>query len=527
MLPHQIQQTAYDAVAASLPFRLDASKVTVTPGLSYVKSPVRAHDYAAGVMAAFGSVVEHLGALRGLPEQTLRLDRRRCGLLLNSLQLHFQNGYSTIMDTWGVNPDNGTYRSRDGRYVTMIGIHPHLRDRLLTYLDCANSAGAIQAAVERKMGQELEDDAVRLGLPLALVRTRDEWLAHPLGAATEARPLIDFERSGTETRRRLGPARHRPLEGVRVVELTHMVAGPAGARLLAEQGADVIKVQPPMGDWVLPIWLEGSWGKKNILLDIKSRHGKWRFLELLATADVLIDGQRPGVLASLGLDDAGLRELNPNLVHGSLSCFPLGTEWAHRPGFEQIAQAVSGTIHAHSAGMAEPTVVPALLNDYLTGDLLAIGVVAALAEREVRGGYSHVAASLTRCSTLASRLVDPLEPEIFEPVRMLDLVHQAIDQPTPVGIFTRIAPAVEFSRTPSMTHRHPTLMNSMPDSTGWDEVDAAPPVIPHYPSKLAKEPGGIRGLVECYGIEDRSDGGGLMSLASRSLLDYVLAHRQD
>ncbi|NBV45678.1 MAG: CoA transferase [Planctomycetia bacterium] len=526
LLDHALQRKAYEAVAASLPFALDATKVRVTPGISYVKSPVKAHDYAVGVMAAFGSVVEHLGRIRGLPAQTMHLDRRRCGLLLNGLQLHFQNGYSTIMDTWGVNPDNGTYRAKDGRHVTMIGIHPHLRDRLLVYLDCTNTAQAMQAAVEKKTAQELEDDAVRLNLPLGIVRTPAEWLAHPVGAAVATRPLIDFQGTGSEKQRLLGPAKHRPLEGVRVVELTHMVAGPNCARQLAEQGADVIKVQPPMGDWVLPIWMDASWGKKNILLDIKGRRGKARFHELLATADVLVDGQRPGSLAKLGFDDAGLRAINPNLVHASLSCFPIGTPWGERPGFEQIAQAVSGTMHVHSEGMAAPTVVPALINDYLTGYLTAIGVVAALAEREQRGGFYHVAASLARCSTLSPSLAEKLDAELYEPVRMKDLVEHAIDQPSPAGIFTRIAAPVEFSHTPSMVHRHPTLMNSMPDTTGWDDVPTAAPQVPHYPSQLARE-GGIYGLVECFGIEDRSDGGGIMSLASKSLFEYVMAHRHD
>jgi hypothetical protein len=305
-----------------------------------------------------------------------------------------------------------------------------------------------------------------------------------------------------------------------------MVAGPNCGRLLAEQGADVIKVQPPIGDWVLPIWMDGSWGKKNILLDIGSRRGKARFHDLLASADVLIDGQRPGVLDRQGLDDAGLKAVNPNLVRASLSCFPLGTAWGERPGFEQIAQAVSGTMHVHSAGMTAPTVVPALLNDYLTGYLVAIGVVAALAEREQTGGSFHVASSLARCSSLAPSLAEPLDAEPYEPVRMQDLVKYGIDQPTPAGIFTRIAPAVEFSHTPSHVHQHPTLMNSMPDTTGWDEVPTVPPEVPHYQSRLARE-GKIYGLVECFGIEDRSDGGGIMSLCSKSLIDYVLAHRND
>jgi hypothetical protein len=401
----------------------------------------------------------------------------------------------SLLDTWGVNPDNGTYRAADGRHVTMIGIHPHLRDRLLGYFDCCNSASAIQKAVERMTAQEIEDDAVRLDLPLGLVRTPLEWAAHPQGAATLRRPIIDFEQTKTEKLRALGPARSRPLEGVRVVELTHMVAGPASGRLLAEQGADVIKIQSPMGDWVLPIWLDGSWGKKNILLDVKSRHGKARLTELLSTADVLIDGQRPGALAAIGLDDAALRGLNPNLIHASLSCFARGTPWAARRGFEQVAQAVSGTMHVHSQGMAAPTVVPALINDYLTGYLLVAGIVAALAEREENGGFHHVAASLSRTSSLAPTLIEDIHADTYLPVTLQDLVDHAIDQESPSGVFTRIAPAVAFSHTPSFVTRSPTLMGADPDTTGWDDVPATASA-PHYPSKLARE-GVIRNLISC------------------------------
>ena len=157
---------------------------------------------------------------------------------------------------------------------------------------------------------------------------------------------------------------------------------------------------------------------------------------------------------------------------------------------------------------------------------MAIGVVAALAEREQKGGYYHVASSLSRCSSLAPSFVEPLDAEPYEPVRMQDLVEFAIDQPSPAGVFTRIAPAVEFSHTPSHTHRHPTLMNSMPDTTGWEDVPSTPPQVPHHASQLARD-GAIYGLVQCFGIEDRSDGGGIMSLCSKSLIDEVLAHRND
>lgn len=398
MITQPFQQAVYKSVTAALPFAVDPARVTVEDDVAYSPSPIKIHDFAVGVMAAFGSVVEHIGTVRGLPAQTMTLNRRHCGLALNSGQLHFVNGYATLMDTWPIGPDNGTYRTSDGRYVHMIGLHPHLRDALLSYLDCANTAAAIQAAVERKSAQQLEDEAAGAGLALGIVRTPREWLELPQGAATAERPMVDIERLTSSGERRLGPARQRPLEGVKVIELTHLVAGPTIGRLLAEQGADVIKVQPPVGDWVLPLWLDVSWGKRNIALDIKGRKGFARFAELLADADVLVSSQRPGALARLGLDDAGLQRINPSLVLAAASCYAAGTPWHARPGFEQIAQAVTGVMHTHSQNLPAPTVVSVLMNDYVTGYLGAIGTVAALAEREEHGGYWKVGAALTRCS---------------------------------------------------------------------------------------------------------------------------------
>src|SRR5262245_34382239 len=125
-------------------------------------------------MAAFGSVVEHLGRVRGLPAQNMTLNRRLCGFHLNGLQVQFLNGYPIILDNWPLGPDNGTYRTKDGRYVTMIGLHPHLRDGLLNFLQCANSTAAIRSVVEKKTAQQLEDEATPLNLPLFMVRTYEE-----------------------------------------------------------------------------------------------------------------------------------------------------------------------------------------------------------------------------------------------------------------------------------------------------------------------------------------------------------------
>ena len=519
MITNPFQKKAYDAVAAALPFAIDPAKVTVEPGVSYLPSPIKLHDYAAGLMAAFGSVVERLGRVRGLPAQTLTLNRRLCGFHLNGLQVQFLNGYPIILDTWPLGPDNGTYRTKDGRYVTMIGLHPHLRDGLLDYFQSANTAEAIQAAVEKKTAQQLEDEvAGGLNLPLGMVRTPQEWLAHPQGAATAKRPLFDIDHQGSTRRRVLGNAKYRPLEGVRVIELTHLVAGPSAGVALAEQGAEVIKVQPPRGDWITPIWLSESWGKKNILTDIKSPDGKKRFVDLLAGADVLISSERPGALDHLGLTEAELRDINPNLVYAPESWAPPGTPWAARRGLEQTAQAVAGAAHVHSEGLGltAPTVVPALMNDFLTGYLHATAVVAALAEREEQGGYWRVDSSLTRSSTFGAEFVEPVDDEPYAPITEQDLIEHGVDQVSPWGTFTRFTPPVAFSHTPSMVLRPASWPGTEPDTTGWmaNPAGDAPPQAPHYPSKLARE-GGIRNFLPNFGVEDRADGGGVVSFFSK------------
>src|SRR5262249_28198413 len=152
------------------------------------------------------------------------------------------------------------------------------------------------------------------------------------GKATAERSLITFEQTGSSSKRRLRTAKYRPLEGVRVVELSYLVAGPTMGRLLAEQGAEGIRIASPMLDWQTPLWLESSWGKKAIALDIKSRSGKKRLIELLAGADVLASSQRADSFAQLGLDQNALREINPNLIFSGITYCAPGTPWENRRG---------------------------------------------------------------------------------------------------------------------------------------------------------------------------------------------------
>jgi crotonobetainyl-CoA:carnitine CoA-transferase CaiB-like acyl-CoA transferase len=207
----------------------------------------------------------------------------------------------------------------------------------------------------------------------------------------------------------------RALDGVRVVDLSRALAGPYATMMLADVGADVLKVEPPAGDdsrgW-LPFagsaehadalsayFLSANRGKRSVTLDLKSPEGADALRLLCADADVLVENYRPGLLARLGLDPALLREANPRLVTLSITGFGSGGPDGHRPGFDQIAQAEAGLMSITGAPSGEPTRVGLPISDLLSGMFGAFGVMAALAERERTGRGQSVETSLLAAVT--------------------------------------------------------------------------------------------------------------------------------
>jgi crotonobetainyl-CoA:carnitine CoA-transferase CaiB-like acyl-CoA transferase len=199
-------------------------------------------------------------------------------------------------------------------------------------------------------------------------------------------------------------AGNRPLSGVRVLDLTRILAGPMSGRTLAEHGADVLMVTEeslPQTEHVR----DTSHGKRSCFLDLKSADGRARFAELVREADVFINGYRPGALASLGFGLEQIVALRPGIVHLSVSCFGTGGPFGTRAGWEQIAQAVTGVCHTHgeATGAGQPKLVPAPMCDYNTGYLAAYGVMLALARRAREGGTWAVRASLCQSAMFIQR----------------------------------------------------------------------------------------------------------------------------
>jgi crotonobetainyl-CoA:carnitine CoA-transferase CaiB-like acyl-CoA transferase len=203
----------------------------------------------------------------------------------------------------------------------------------------------------------------------------------------------------------------RALEGVRVVDLTRALAGPYATMMLADVGADVIKVEPPRGDdsrgWlpftgdpdaaapgISAYFLSANRGKRSVTIDLKSEAGAGALRRICADADVLVENYRPGLLTKLGLDPARLRDENPRLITLSITGFGSTGPDGHRPGFDQIAQAEAGLMSITGAAGGEPTRVGLPIADLLAGMFGAFGVMAALAERERTGRGQAVDTSL-------------------------------------------------------------------------------------------------------------------------------------
>ena len=196
------------------------------------------------------------------------------------------------------------------------------------------------------------------------------------------------------------------LAGITVLDLTSYLAGPYGATLLGDLGANVIKIESPAGDMMrhYPSTLAGesrayvgtNRNKRGMVIDLKKPRGLATFLRLVDKADVVIQNFRPGVAKKLCVDGARLAELNPRLVYCSLTGFGPGGPLAGNAGFDQVLQCLSGIASAQGAMEGEPHVVWGSVVDYYSASLLAMAVCSALYQREKTGLGQQIDASLLR-----------------------------------------------------------------------------------------------------------------------------------
>ncbi len=314
------------------------------------------------------------------------------------------------------NPFVRPYRCGDGRWVYLHGGFPHLAAGLADLLGVSDDADrtTVGAAVEQWTGADLEREIGEQLLCGIMLRTHDEWLAHPQGVAVEALDTIVVHPFAKPANPFEPTDRARPLTGLKVLDLTRVLAGPTCGRTLAAFGADVLQVTGPDVANVPAFVIDTGHGKRRAVCDLTDPSQAAALRALALEADVVVQGYRPGVIARHGLDAASLRAAGWNGVYGSISCFGTVGPFADRAGWEQLAQSVTGIAlsgtHLTGSGRAgresSPALLPAAATDYTTGLLMA-GRIMRLLERSEAG---DIEASLCQTASWLLRIGADLDP---------------------------------------------------------------------------------------------------------------------
>jgi crotonobetainyl-CoA:carnitine CoA-transferase CaiB-like acyl-CoA transferase len=296
---------------------------------------------------------------------------------------------------------SGLYPCADG-WVRIHANFAHHRGGALKLLGL-DPATAQRADADRAMlswrATEFESAAANEGLVATALRSFDAWDASEPGSAVAGQSLMSIERIGDAPPRplpRLGPDQ-RPLEGVKVLDLTRILAGPVGGRALAAYGADVMLVNAPYLPNIEAI-ADTSRGKRSVHLDLCTPAGHGAMDRLLEQAHVFIQGYRPGGLAALGYGAQEVAARRPGIVYVSLSAYGNRGPWADRRGFDSLVQTAMGFNDAEgdAAGDGKPRALPMQILDEATGYLIAMGAAAALQHQQREGGSWHVQVSLAQ-----------------------------------------------------------------------------------------------------------------------------------
>jgi len=306
-------------------------------------------------------------------------------------------------------PIAGNYHAADG-WIRLHTNYAHHRAAVEQVLG-AHDHDTVQAAVARLRGEEVENAVVEAGGAAAVMHDRGQWLSSAPGAATaDAPPLSVTERSMSGTGRPISGG-ERPFEGVRVLDLTRVIAGPSCTKFLACYGADVLRIDPPGFAEVPSLLPETTLGKRTAALDLTAPGGRVTFEGLLAGADVLVTGLRADALASLGYDDKVLTAANPGLIIASLDAYGWQGPWRDRRGFDSLVQLSSGIAAAGAAatGREEPVPLPVQALDHATGWLLAAAITRALTRKLTGSATARIHASLIGTASLLYSLTPPAE----------------------------------------------------------------------------------------------------------------------
>lgn len=353
--------------------------------------------------------------------------------------------------------------TRDGRHVLLHPSFPPGTQRILNALGCPNEPEAVASACLSRTALEIETAVAAERGCAGMVRTPEEWDASEQGRILAARPVVEVVKIGDSPPEPMPQGGDMPLSGVRVLDLTRVLAGPTCARTLAQYGADVLYLASPDLPASTGFIPDTNHGKLSAWLDLSAEAGRARLRELLAAADVFSQGYRTGAMERMGFGPAQLAALRPGLIYTSINCYGHEGPWRGRAGWEQLAQTVTGMAHVHG-GEAGPQLQPGAVTDYTTGFLAAFGSLVALQRRALYGGSYLVRVALCQTGVWVRKLgVDG--PERVDRAQKLqgdEIRDFVIHSDGGFGGISHLRPAVRMSATPARWKRPVAPLGSHP-----------------------------------------------------------------
>ncbi len=381
---------------------IDAVRFEGPPGI--LPSLYDITGFASATVACAATAVAELAAARSgasTPLSAVTVDRLAASASFKFEALAKPIGW-TMPPIW--DPVAGDYRAADGWIKLHTNYAYHLA-AALSVLDAPADRATVAAKVATWKADELEAAVIAAGGCAAAMRTSAQWARHPAGEATAGeRPVVllggDGLHAGTlpafEQATLTRAKAQSPLAGVRILDLTRVIAGPVATRYLAAYGADVLRIDPPGFAEVPALLPEATAGKRCAALDLARDEDRTRFAELVAQAHVIFCGLRPDALARLGFGRDALRALNPALVVVTHDAYGWTGPWAARRGFDSLVQMSTGiaAAGADAAGTDAPRPLPCQALDHGIGHLLAAGACRALTRLLRTGEASDVRGSL-------------------------------------------------------------------------------------------------------------------------------------
>jgi crotonobetainyl-CoA:carnitine CoA-transferase CaiB-like acyl-CoA transferase len=440
------------------PSALDA--VTLTGDEPQLPSSFRLAAAAQAGIATAGLAAAQIWQLRSGQSQGVAVDMRHAVVECRSERYLRVDG-KPPPPAWDVIA--GVYKTRDQRFVRLHTNFRHHRDAVCKVLACKPERDEVQAALMQWDAEAFETAAYAGGCVVAMMRSHEEWSASPHAHALAELPAISIEKIG-EAAPKPWPKGDRPLAGLRVLDLSRVIAGPVAGRTLAVHGADVLLVSGPDLPVIPWLTIDNGRGKLTSFIELKNEQGRGVLRDLVAAADIFSQGYRPRSIAALGFSPEQAAKINPGIVYVSLSAYGHAGPWAERRGFDSLVQTSTGFNHAEgqAAGVDGPKELPAQMLDHATGYLMASGAMMAKARQAREGGSWLVRVSLAQTGRWLwnlGRVADGFKTEDLKGETVKSFIEEI---PSGFGPLRSVTHAGKLSKTPAFWARPAMPLGSHP-----------------------------------------------------------------